>query len=182
MPEFSVNNHRYDPYKNLRFKVRFADNGEYVAGVSKVSGLKRKSEEIEHSDGVEPHTTRKSPRRTNYEPIILERGVTHSAEFAKWADQVWRFSALNSTTPTILEVSLSGFRKDLMLELFDEGGQLVMRYLMYRCWVSEFQALPDLDANANAVAIQTITLENSGYERDYSITEPKEMPFSEPAN
>jgi phage tail-like protein len=181
MPEFKANKHRYDPYKNFKFKVKFAGAADYVAGISKVSGLKRKTEVVTHRVGGDPSTSRKSPGRTEYEAITLERGVTHDIEFEQWANKVWNFSPPNPAAPAGQEVSLKDFRKDLVIELFNETGQPVLRYVVYRCWVSEFQALPDLDANANAVAIQTIKLENEGWERDLSLEEPTEVEYSEPA-
>lgn len=174
MAQFSVNARRLDPYKNFKFRVKW--DGKYVAGVSKVSSLKRSTEVVEHRNGGDPSTSRKSPGRNKYEPITLERGVTHDTEFEKWANKIWNFgSGLGA------EVSLKNFRKDLIIEVYNEAGQLALAYKVYRCWVSEFQALPDLDANANAVAIQTLKLENEGWERDYDVTEPAEPSFSEPA-
>ena len=174
MAQFSVNAQRFDPYKNFKFRVKW--DGRYVAGVSKVGALKRSTEMIEHREGGDPSTSRKSPGRTKFEAITLERGVTHDPEFEKWANKVWNFgSGLGA------EVSLKDFRKDLIIEVYNEAGQLALAYKVYRCWVSEYQALPDLDANANAVAIQTIKLENEGFERDYDITEPTEPSFTEPA-
>ena len=174
MAQFSVNPQRFDPYKNFKFRVRW--DGRYVAGVSKVSSLKRTTEVVKHRDGGDPSSSRKSPGRTEYEPITLERGVTHDTEFEKWANKVWNFgSGLGS------EVSLKNFRKDVIIEVYNEAGQLVIAYKVYRCWVSEFQALPDLDANANAVAIQNLKLENEGWERDYEVVEPTEPTFVEPA-
>lgn len=134
-----------------------------------MSPLRRTTEVIRHREGGDPSTERKSPGRTSYDSIILERGVTHDPEFENWANKVWNFgSGLGS------EVSLKDFRKDIIIELYNEAGQKVMAYFVYRCWVSEYQALPELDANANAVAIQSITLENEGWERDESVTEPSE--------
>jgi phage tail-like protein len=102
--------------------------------------------------------------------------VTHDTEFEKWANKIWNFgSGLGS------EVSLKDFRKDLIVDLYNEAGQKVISYKVYRCWVSEFQAQADLDANANAVLIQSIKLENEGWERDYEVTEPSEPSFTEPA-
>jgi phage tail-like protein len=174
MAQFSVNAQRFDPYKNFKFRVKW--DGRYVAGISKVGALKRSTEPVEHREGGDPSTTRKSPGRTKYEAITLERGVTHDTEFEKWANKVWNFGAgLGS------EASLADFRKDLILEVYNEAGQLALAYKIFRCWVSEYQALPDLDANANAVAIQTIKLENEGFERDYDVTEPSEPTFTEPA-
>ena len=173
MPEFTVNPQRFDPYKNFKFRVKW--DGKYVAGVSQVSPLIRRTEVIEHREGGDPSTTRKSPGRTKYEPITLERGVTHDIAFEQWANKVWNLGAgLGS------EVSLKDFRKDIILELYNEAGQLVLAYKIFRCWVSEFQALPDLDANAAAVAIQYIKLENEGWERDQSVTEPVEPSFNNP--
>jgi phage tail-like protein len=173
MPQFSVNPERFDPYKNFKFRVKW--DGRYVAGVSKVSALKRTTEVVEHREGSDPSIVRKSPGGTKFAPIILERGVTHDPEFEQWANKVWNFGSGSGA-----EVSLKDFRKDIAIELFNEAGQLVHRYIVYRCWVSEFQALPELDANGNAIAIESITLENEGWERDYEVTEPTEPSFSEP--
>ena len=78
------------------------------------------------------------------------------------------------------EVSLADFRKDIVIDMFNEAGQIALSYRIFRCWVSEYQALPDLDANANAIAIQTLKLENEGWERDYDVAEPAELSFVEP--
>lgn len=174
MAQFTVNPQRFDPYKNFKFRVKW--DGRYVAGVSKVSALKRSTEVVEHREGGDPSLTRKSPGRTKYEPITLERGVTHDIDFEQWANKVWNFeSGLGA------EVSLADFRKDVIIDVFNEAGQIVLSYRVFRCWASEYQALPDLDANANAVAIQTLKLENEGWERDYDVTEPAEPRFNEPA-
>ena len=174
MAEFSVNAQRFDPYKNFKFRVKW--DGRYVAGVSKVSGLKRTTEVVKHREGGDPSSSRKSPGRSEYEAITIERGVTHDLEFERWANKVWNFGAGLGA-----EVSLKDFRKNLILEVYNEAGQLAIAYKLYRCWVSEYQALPDLDANANAVAIQTLKLENEGWERDYELQEPTEPQFTEPA-
>jgi len=173
MAQFTVNAERIDPYKNFKFKVKW--DTKVVAGISKVSGLKKSSEIVEHREGGDPSVVRKSPGRTKYEAITLERGVTHDTEFEKWANKVWNYNSGPGS-----EVSLADFRKTVTIELYNEAGQLVISYKVYRAWVSEFQALPDLDANANAVAIQHIKLENEGWERDYGVTEPTEPKFNEP--
>jgi phage tail-like protein len=171
--QFTVNASRFDPYANFKFRVKW--EGRYVAGVSKVSALKRTTEVIEHREGGDPSTSHKSPGRTKYDAITLERGVTHDVEFERWANKVWNLgSGLGA------EVSLRDFRKDIIIELYNEAGQLVISHKVYRAWVSEYQALPDLDANANAVAIQHIKLENEGIERDYEVAEPAEPSFVEP--
>ena len=174
MAQFSVNTSRFDPYKNFKFRVKW--DGRYVAGVSKVSALMRKTEVIDHREGGDASSVRRSPGQTTYEAITLERGVTHDTEFEKWANKVWNYgSGLGA------EVSLKDFRKDLIIEMYNEAGQLVIAYKVYRCWVSEYTALPELDANANAVAIQSIVLQNEGFERDYEVKEPSEPTFTEPA-
>jgi phage tail-like protein len=173
MAQFSVNTQRFDPYKNFKFRVKW--DGRYVAGISKVSALKRSTEVVEHREGGDPSTGRKSPGRSKYEPITLERGVTHDLEFERWANRVWNFGAGLGA-----EVSLQNFRKDIIIEFYNEAGQLAIAYKVFRCWVSEFQSLPDLDANANAVAIQHIKLENEGWERDLAVTEPTEPSFNQP--
>jgi len=175
MPEFTVNPTRFDPYKNFKFRVKW--DGQYVAGVSKVSVLKRTTEVVKHREGGDPSTSRKSPGRTEYEAITLERGVTHDLAFEQWANKVWDYQNAQAQNAD-QEVSLADFRKDVIIDLFNEAGQKVISYHVYRCWVSEYQAFPDLDANANAVAIQHIKLENEGWERDTSVVEPKEQSLS----
>jgi phage tail-like protein len=170
MAEFSVNPQRFDPYKNFKFRVRW--DGRFVAGVSKVGALKRTTEVVEHRVGGDSSTSRKSPGRSKFEPIMLERGVTHDLEFEAWANRVWNVEAGLGA-----EVSLANFRKDVIIEMYNEAGQLAIAYKVFRCWVSEFQALPELDANANAVAIQSIKLENEGWIRDVEVTEPTEPSF-----
>jgi phage tail-like protein len=174
MAQFSVNPTRFDPYKNFKFRVKW--DGKYVAGISKCGGLKRTTDVVEHREGGDPSTSHKSPARSKYDPITLERGVTHDTEFEKWANKIWDLGAGLGA-----EVSLADFRKDVIIDLFNEAGQKVISYKVYRCWVSEYQAMPDLDANAGAVAIQHIKLENEGWERDLSVTEPKEPSFTLPA-
>jgi phage tail-like protein len=167
MAQFSVNPQRFDPYKNFKFRVKW--DGKYVAGISKVGALKRTTEVVKHREGGDPSSSRKSPGRTEFEAITLERGVTHDPEFEKWAGKVWNFQAGLGA-----ESSLKDFRKDIIIELYNEAGQLAIAYKVFRCWVSEFTAQPDLDANANAVAIQMIKLENEGWQRDAEVAEPSE--------
>ena len=171
MAQFSANPQRFDPYKNFKFRVKW--DGRYVAGISKVSMLKRTTEVVKFREGGDPSSSRKSPGRTEFDAITLERGVTHDTEFEKWANSVWHFGGGLGA-----EVSLASFRKDLIIEFYNEAGQLVIAYNIYRCWVSEYQAMPDLDANANAIAIEHIKLENEGFERDPSVTEQQEPTLS----
>ena len=171
MVQFSANPQRFDPYKNFKFRCKW--DGKYVAGISKCGALKRTTEMVEHREGGDPSSTRKSPGQTKYEAITLERGVTHDPEFEAWANKVWNYgNGLGA------EASLKDFRKDIIIEMYNEAGQLVIAYKVYRCWVSEYQALPELDASANAVAIQTLKLENEGWERDTEVTEPTEPTFT----
>ncbi|AIF82577.1 conserved hypothetical phage tail region protein [Candidatus Nitrososphaera evergladensis SR1] len=167
MAQFEINAQRFDPYKNFKFRIKW--DGKFVAGLSMMSALTRTTTSIEHREGGDPSMSRKSPGRTSYGAITLSRGVTHDLEFEKWANKVWNFGAgLGS------EVSLKDFRKDIIIEVYNEAGQLAIAYKVYRCWVSEYQALPQLDAGGNAIAIQTLKLENEGWERDESVTEPNE--------
>ena len=173
MAQFTANPHRFDPYKDFKFRVKW--DGRYVAGVSKISALTRRTEVVLHRDGGDPSSSRKSPGRTEYDPITLERGVTHDPEFERWANKVWNYgSGLG------MEVSLKDFRKDILIEFYNEAGQLAIQYKVYRCWVSEYEALPVLDSNSSAIAIQKITLVNEGWERDYDVPEPSEPSFNEP--
>lgn len=171
MPQFSVNPSRFDPYKNFKFRVRW--DGRYVAGISKVGAMSRSTEVVEHRVGGDPSTSRKSPGRSKFEAIMLERGVTHDEDFERWANLVWNVEAGLGA-----EVSLKDFRKDITIEMYNEAGQLAIAYRVFRCWVSEYKALPELDANANAVAIQSIKLENEGWVRDTEVQEPEEPSFA----
>jgi phage tail-like protein len=173
MAQFTVNSQRFDPYKNFKFKVMF--DGRYVAGISKVGGFKRTTEVVKHREGGDPSGSRKSPGRTEFEAITLERGVTHDVVFEQWVNKVWNFGSGFGA-----EVSLKDFRKDIIVEVYNEAGQKVLAYKLFRCWVSEYQPISDLDANANAILIQHIKLENEGWERDNEVSEPAEPSFTEP--
>jgi phage tail-like protein len=165
---FSVNINRFDPYKAFRFLVYFEGSTEPVAGISKVTGLKRSSDVIDYKEGGNA-LTRKGLGRTKYEPITLERGVTHDIDFEAWANAA---QVLDKGAPS---TSLKDLRRFIRIDLLNEAGQPVLRYNVHRCWVSEFQALADMDAGSNTVMIEHIRLENEGWERDTSLTEPTEV-------
>jgi len=167
---------RRDPYKNFRFRVKFGATAEYVAGVTKVTGFKRATEVIKHRSGGDPASSFKLPGRTEYDPITFERGVTNDKAFEQWANKVWSFR--NSASG--LETSLKDFRRDVIVDVFNEAGQKVLSYQIFNAWVSEWSPVSDLDSNANAVAIQTIKLENEGWVRE-DLPEPEETTFEDPA-
>jgi phage tail-like protein len=164
---FTVNANRFDPYKSYRFLVYFDTNTKAVAAVSKVTTVKRSSDVVEYKEGGDA-IIRKGLGRMKYEAITLERGVTHDTDFLDWADAAQQ---LDQGAPN---TSLKNLRREIRIELLNEEGQPVHRYVVHRCWVSEFQALPDLDAGTSAVAIEHIKLENEGWEKDLSLTEPQE--------
>jgi phage tail-like protein len=166
--EFTVNPTRLSPYANFKFRLKW--DGQYVAGLSKMSPLKRTTEVVKHREGGDASTSRKSLGRTEYDAITLSRGVTHDTAFEDWANLVFLHGAGFGA-----ETKLKSMRKDITLEIYNEAGQLAIAYNIFRCWVSEYQAVPELDANANAVAIQTLKLENEGWERDETVTEPTEV-------
>lgn len=163
MAQFTVNATRFDPYKSYMFRVKW--DGQYVAGLSKMSALKRSTAPVVHREGGDQSTERKSPGKTTYDPVTLERGVTHDPAFEDWANLVHSIES---------PMSLKNFRKDIIVDVFNESGQKVLSYQLLRCWVSEYQALPQLDASSAAVAIQTLKLENEGWTRDRAVVEPAE--------
>jgi len=165
MAEFSVNSHRLDPYKNFKFRVKW--DGKYVAGLQKCGGLKKTTEVIEWRESSNPNIVRKLHGRTSYQPITLEAGVTHDTAFEDWANQVNSFQGDAAA-------SLVKYRKDVIIELLNEQGATVIAYKVHRAWVSEYQAMPDLDSNAHAVAISSIKIEHEGFERDTGVAEPSE--------
>lgn len=162
---FVVNANRVDPYKNFKFRVLW--DSKPVLGVSKVSSLKRTTEVVKHRSGGANSFDHKSPGRSTYEGVTLERGITHDVEFEKWANAVSSYAGDSA-------MDLAGYKKDLTLEVLNEKGQVALRYHLFRCWVSEFVTLPDLDANANAVAIEHIKIEIEGWARDVDTPEPQE--------
>ncbi|MBN1825526.1 MAG: phage tail protein [Candidatus Eisenbacteria bacterium] len=171
--EFAVNAYRQDPYKQFKFRVKW--DGKYVPGVLFVSGLTRTTEVTTNRKGGDPSTFHRSPGQTVYEPIVLERGRTHDTAFETWANKVWNYgSGLGS------EASLGDFRKDVVIELYNEAGQMAMAFKIYRCWPSDYSALTGLDANSPEIAIERIVLQHEGWERDYAIAEPTEPTFTEP--
>jgi phage tail-like protein len=162
---FVVNAHRFDPYKNFKFRIRW--DGKVVLGVSKVSALKRTTEVVKHRSGGENSIDHKSPGRTSYEGVTLERGITHDREFEAWASKTHTYAGDAA-------MDLAGYKKELTLEFMNERSQVAYRYFLHNCWISEFTTLPDLDANANAVAIESMKIELEGWERDTATTEPDE--------
>lgn len=165
MSMFNVNTHRFDPYKNFKFRVKW--DGRYVAGVSKVSALTRMTEAVLHRDGGDLSNYRVSPGTTKFEPIILERGLSHDNAFEEWANMVFNLSGDSG-------VSLKNYKKDIRIDLFNLQGSIVMSFVVYRCWISEYQPLPELDANNSTIAIERIVLQHEGWERDTAVTEPQE--------
>lgn len=165
MPQFSVNSHRNDPYKNFKFRVIL--DGRPVAGLSKMGALKKTTEVVEWREAGDPSIVRKLPGRTKFEPIMLEAGVTHDTAFEEWANLV-----NNLEGPAAM--SLAKYRKDLSIEVLNLQGVPVLRFRVRRAWVSEYQATPEMDANANAVAITSVKIEHEGFSRDVSLTEPAE--------
>mgnify|MGYP003576363506 CR=1 FL=1 len=163
--QFVVNAYRYDPYKNFKFRVRW--DGKVVAGLSKVSLLKQSTEPVTHREGGDPSSARLTPSVWKFEPITLERGITHDLEFEKWAKLIWNVEGDAA-------ISLKNFRKDIIIELLNEQGIVAKAYKIYRCWVSEYQALPELDANAHVVAIEKLVIQNEGWERDEEVPEPSQ--------
>jgi phage tail-like protein len=166
---------RYNPYKNFKFQIKFDGSTDTVAGASKMTALKRTTEVIKHREGGDPSTSRKFPGRTEYEAITLERGVTHDTDFEVWANKVWFHEGGLGK-----EVSLKDFKRNLTIEVLNESGTVSIRYYIFNAFVTEYQALPDLDANANAVAIEHIKFEYEGWQKDDSLAEPDPAQFTEP--
>jgi phage tail-like protein len=165
----SPTTHRHDPYRNFKFRVKF--DTDYVAGVSKVSGLKRTTEVVKHRSGGDESSSFKLPGRNEYEAITMERGVTQDTEFERWVNKCWDYR--NAQNLQLGQEMSGDFRKDITIDVLNEAGQKVISYSVYNCWVSEYQALPDLDANANAVAIQHIKIENEGWVREDFPVQPE---------
>jgi len=172
MTETSGNSQRRDPYASFGFRLRM--DGRSVAGFRTVGARERTTEVVERRDGGRPEPFRRAPGRTEYEAITLERGVTHDPEFETWASAVW-----DAGSGPGAEVPPKALGRDVVIERYDEAGQRVLTYRVHRAWVSHYQAVPELDANANAVAIEMLTLENEGWERADDVVEPSEPSLGE---
>ena len=167
MAQVSVHPRRVDPYKHFAFRVKW--EGRVVAGVSRISALQRVTEIAAHREGGDASSAHRSPGRTAFEPITLERGVTHDPDFENWANRVWTLG-----TEAGSEAALGSVRKDIEIERYNEAGRMVMAFKVYRCWVSAYEALPDVDAAGCVTAIQSVTLQHEGWKRDPSVGEPSE--------
>jgi phage tail-like protein len=165
MPHFVVQE-PFDPYNQFKFRLKW--DGRYVAGVTRVGPLARRTEVINQRSGGDPGVARRSPGPTLFDPIVMERGITLDKEFEEWADSAWDATAGSGSESAPID-----FRKDITLEVYNEAGQLVVCYRIYKCWVSEYQALPELDASSSAVAYERIVLQNEGWARDKSVQEPR---------
>jgi phage tail-like protein len=175
----------HDAYKNFRFRVKW--DGRYVAGFSKVSGLTHSTQVVSHRSGGDPGTARVSPGQQEYGPVRLEKGVARDPGFVQWANKIWDYSdsrkdSERDPSSSAPSVSLADFRKDILVELYNEAGQKVLAWNIYRGWVSEYSAVPELDGSENAIAIQTMQLENEGWERDTGVKEPQEPSVLFPAS
>jgi phage tail-like protein len=167
MTEFSVNTHRFDPYKNFKFRVKWQN--KIVPGIFRVSGLNRSTAVVEHRDGGDPNVVQKSPGTTTFAPLTLERARTHDTAFEKWADDVFKLGASLGD-----EIKLKKYRRDIVIEIMNEAGQLAFAWNVYRCWPQHYDAFIALDANADATLIERLILAHEGFERDVSVTEPTE--------
>jgi phage tail-like protein len=170
--EFAANTHRFDPYKQFKFRVKW--DGRYIAGIDKVSGLHRDTQVINMRQGNESALDRPMPGQTRYEPIVLERGRSHDTEFEKWANDVWQLGAGSDTGAS------TDYRKDIVIELLNEAGQVVLAFKVYRCWPSRYSALEEMEANSTDIAVESIVLQHEGWERDVDVVEPVEPSFTVP--
>ena len=164
-PLFPANAHRHDPYRTFKFQVLI--DGKPVAGLRKVSALIKRTEVVEWRAGGDPTHVRKTPGQTMYEPITLEQGLTHDPVFEQWAN-------LANNIDGDAAMSLVNYRKDIVINVLNLQGSVAISYHVKRAWVSEYQALPDLDAGNNEVGIQRIVLQHEGWDRDESVVEPSE--------
>ena len=165
MVPFPTNPHRLVPYKSFKFQLVL--DGDVVAGVSRIGGLRRRTEVVPHRDGGMPSHLLTAPGATSFDPIVLERGITEDTTFRDWAELAY-------SPQGDAAMSLRDFRKDLRINLLNQQGSVVLSYMVFRAWVSEFEALPELDANGNEIAIERIVLQHDGWEQDRAVSPPVE--------
>lgn len=165
MARFAVNPYRLDPYKTSKFQLIL--DGRVVPDVVRISALRRETETVLYRPGDFPNHLIKAPGLTDFDPIIIERGITHDTTFEDWADLCYSVQGDAA-------ISLKNFRKDMLINLLNRQGTVVLSYRIYRGWVSEYTALPELDAHANETAIERIVVQHEGWERDEAVAEPAE--------
>lgn len=168
--DFTVNSTRFDPYKNFKFRLKW--DGKYVSGVAKVNGLHRDTTVTTIREGATGRIT-KTPGTTTYQPIVIERGRTHDTAFEEWANKIYNLSSSGGSPA-------ANFRKDMMVELYNEAGQMVMAWRVKNCWPSKYSPLKEFNANRTEVAVESMTLEHDGWERDTAVTEPSEPTYTRP--
>lgn len=180
MAQFPKNPQRLTPYANFRFQILFGTT--VVAGVSKVGGLTRTTQVIKHREGADPRTTHLAPGQTEFGPLTLERGVSYDMAFAQWANKTFDWSNSQGTAPTAMDTSLLDFRQTVTINIYNEAGQKVLAYNVYNCWVSEYNGMTELDGAGNALVIESMTIQNEGWERDWTVTEQVEPSFTLPSS
>ena len=162
---FTVNAHRFDPYKNFKFHVYL--DGRLVMGVSRSARSSAPPRWSATAPGGDNSIDFKSPGRTKYEAVTLERGLTHDREFEKWAANVHSYAGDAAT-------DLRNYKKALTVEMLNLRNQPAIRYFLFNCWPSSYTAMPDLSSMENAVAIESLVLEVEAWERDFDLAEPDE--------
>jgi phage tail-like protein len=179
MAQFTKNPQRLTPYANFRFQILF--DTDVVAGVSKVGGLSRTTQVIKHREGADPRAIHLAPGQTEYGPLTFERGVSYDKAFDQWANKTFDYQNSIGPAPTTPNTSLLDFRKTITINIYNEAGQKVLAYIVYNCWVSEFHAMSELDGSGNALVIESITVQNEGWTRDWTATEQAEPGFTLPS-
>jgi phage tail-like protein len=166
-PMFPVNAHRHDPYRTFKFQVLLG--GVTVAGLSKMGAIKRTTEAVKWRSAGDVSSQRVMPGGSTWEPVSLEQGLSHDPVFEEWANQV------NNVVDGDAGMSLLNYRRDVVINVMNLQGVPVISYVLRRAWVSEFQALPEFDANnMNTVGIQSIIMQHEGAFRDTAVVEPAE--------
>ena len=138
---------RSDPYGIAHFEIEI--DGMRESGFLKVSGLEGRVEVEEYREGGD-FGVRKAPGSVSYSNIVVSRGMTSSTELWDWWERV-----RNGDVD----------RRNLSIVMLDDSRQAVARWQVQSAWPVRYSA-PDLNAESDDVAIETLELTHEGIDRD----------------
>ena len=194
-----------DPLRNFRFYAEFTDpysgaalskiktsstnkqpvNGVsdgWIGGFTYISGLNINTQPISYREGGYNTTVHQMPGMTTFSPITLQRGAMFGNDQAiTWMRSL--FSA--SSGDGIATSSTAGFRVDINIYVMDHPNRNStvtdaddntprMGFKVHNAWISSL-AYQDLNAGANEILFETMTLVHEGLSVFFTDAEYKKI-------
>ncbi len=139
---------RTDPYAPFNFLVEI--EGLVVGGFSEVSGLQVETQVQEYPEGGQNEYVHKLPGPARYPSnLVLKRGLTDIQTLWTWHQEV---------------ISGSTVRRNGTIYLLDRQGQQAMWWNFKEAFPIKWSG-PDLRADSNTVAMESIELVHRGLSR-----------------